>query len=128
MSVNLSACQIRSPDIVPLVASLLDRSRVDPGDICLEVTESVVMEDTGASVDVLRALKDIGVKIAVDDFGTGYSSLSYLRNFPIDVLKVDRSFVTDLGQNAETTAIVTAVIHLAPGARLGNDRRGGRDR
>jgi diguanylate cyclase (GGDEF)-like protein/PAS domain S-box-containing protein len=118
MSVNLSACQLRSPHIVSDVASVLDRAGVTPGNICLEVTESVVMADAMAGVALLRSLKALGVKLAIDDFGTGYSSLSYLRQFPVDVLKIDRSFVAEVGRDAETTAIITAVIHLAQALNL----------
>jgi diguanylate cyclase (GGDEF)-like protein/PAS domain S-box-containing protein len=118
MAVNLSARQLRSPELVSEVAAILDRTRVNRGDICLEVTESVLMDDAQAAESVLGALKALGVRLAIDDFGTGYSSLSYLRKFPVDVLKVDRSFVSNLGSEAEATAIVTSVVHLAQALHL----------
>lgn len=113
MSVNMSARQLRAPEVRELVAHTLSRTGVDPASLCLEVTESAVMDDPSVFIGVLWSLKDLGVHLAIDDFGTGYSSLSYLRRFPFDELKVDRSFVVDLGRDAESTAIVTAVVHLA---------------
>jgi EAL domain-containing protein (putative c-di-GMP-specific phosphodiesterase class I) len=79
----------------------------------LEITESMIMEDAEYNVDVLGRLKDLGVQVAVDDFGTGYSNLAYLKRFPMDMLKVDKSFVNGLGEKPEDTAIVEAVISLA---------------
>jgi CheY-like chemotaxis protein len=81
--------------------------------LCLEITESVLMEDVTASRNVLQSLKELGVRLGIDDFGTGYSSLLYLRRFPVDFLKVDRSFVSGLGQNSEDGAIVAGVLGLA---------------
>jgi EAL domain-containing protein (putative c-di-GMP-specific phosphodiesterase class I) len=81
--------------------------------LILEITESVVMEDAQANIATLRTLKSLGVQLAIDDFGTGYSSLSYLKRFPVDLLKIDRSFVARLGENNEDTAIVQAVVSLA---------------
>ena len=118
MAVNVSARQLRSPHLVRQVASILQASGVAPADLCLEVTESVLLDDTDASIDVLTGLKQLGVQIAIDDFGTRYSSLSYLRRLPVDVIKIDRSFVNELGTTAESTAIVTAVIHLARALNL----------
>ncbi len=111
--VNLSARQLVVPNIAVLVRGVLEGTGLDPALLCLEITESVVMDDASAVIDTLRQLKDIGVSIAIDDFGTGYSSLSYLRRFPVDVLKVDRSFVDGLGPDPEDSAIVAAVIGLA---------------
>lgn len=78
--------------------------------ICLEITESVLMEDS--SVEAMQALRDLGVRLSIDDFGTGYSSLGYLKRFPVDSVKVDRSFVDGLGTDSEDSAIVTAVVSL----------------
>ncbi|MBW3616072.1 MAG: EAL domain-containing protein, partial [Actinobacteria bacterium] len=113
VSVNLSARQLAHRGLVKEVGETLAMSGVDPSLICLEITESVLMDDAEASVRDLRALKALGVRLAVDDFGTGYSSLSYLKRFPVDFLKVDRSFVEGLGRDPEDTAIVSAIVKLA---------------
>ena len=113
VSVNLSAHQVRSRNLRDLVAQALARSRLQPRLLCLEITETALVEDAEASRIALETLKDLGVTLAVDDFGTGYSSLIYLRRFPVRVLKIDRSFVVGLGTNAEDTAIVAGVVGLA---------------
>jgi EAL domain-containing protein (putative c-di-GMP-specific phosphodiesterase class I) len=110
--VNVSARQLAADDLVDVVAAALERSGVDPEHLCLEVTESVLVEDPDASARKLAALKAVGVKIAVDDFGTGYSSLEYLRRFPVDCVKIDRSFVRGIPHSSEDVAIVNAVIDL----------------
>ena len=112
-SVNLSAHQLSSPGLVEVVGRALADSGLEPTSLCLEITESVLMEDAEASRLALDDLKALGLSIAVDDFGTGYSSLLYLRRFPVDELKVDRSFVAGLGSSAEDTAIVAGVVGLA---------------
>jgi EAL domain-containing protein (putative c-di-GMP-specific phosphodiesterase class I) len=96
-----------------VVARALVESALDPNLLCLEITETVLMEDAGSSRTALDSLKALGVQLAVDDFGTGYSSLLYLRRFPVDILKVDRSFVSGLGQSPADTAIVAGVVGLA---------------
>jgi EAL domain-containing protein (putative c-di-GMP-specific phosphodiesterase class I) len=116
VSVNLSARQVQHPAIVDMVARALRMSGVDPGCLVLEITESVLMDDPDAGAETLRRLKNLGVQIALDDFGTGYSSLAYVRRFPIDILKIDREFITELGTNH---AIVEAV--LAMGRNLSID-------
>jgi diguanylate cyclase (GGDEF)-like protein/PAS domain S-box-containing protein len=113
VSVNLSGVQITQPDIVSRIAAVLDTTGVDAHRIALEITESVLMRDAEDTLSVLRALKDLGVKLHVDDFGTGYSSLSYLKRFPVDALKVDRSFVDGLGDDPDDIAIVGAIVGLA---------------
>ena len=119
MSVNLSGRQLQNPAVVDDVRSALARSGLDPAFLTLEITESILMSDTVESLDRLRALKDLGVRISVDDFGTGYSSLSYLRRFPVDVLKVDKSFVNDLrGYSDDTYAFVRAIVQLGQTLRL----------
>jgi diguanylate cyclase (GGDEF)-like protein len=110
--VNVSARQLAADDLIDIVAAALERSGVEPERLCLEVTESVLVEDPDASARKLAALKALGVKIAVDDFGTGYSSLEYLRRFPVDCVKVDRSFVRGIPHSSEDVAIVNAVIDL----------------
>ncbi len=93
MAVNLSGRQIVQSDLVTIVASVLNDSSLDPSTLVLEITESVVMKDAQAAIVVLESLKALGVRLSIDDFGTGYSSLSYLQKFPVDILKIDRSFV-----------------------------------
>ncbi len=118
MSVNVSAVQFGQPRLLGVVRQALAESGLDPQALTLEITESVVMHDAEAAIGMLRALKHMGVKISIDDFGTGYSSLSYLKRFPIDILKIDKSFVRTLGVNEEDTAIVHAIMALAKSLRL----------
>ena len=113
VSVNLSSCQFADDDLVASVAAALEETGLDPDALWLEITESVVMDGVESTIETLRALKALGVHLAIDDFGTGYSSLSYLKRFPIDVLKIDRSFVDGFGTDPEDEAIVTAVVRLA---------------
>jgi len=109
MAVNVSAVQFWQPGLVQTVAEALADTGIDPQCLELEITESVLMRDADATITTLHELKDMQVKISVDDFGTGYSSLSYLKRFPIDILKMDKSFSRDVMRNAETAAIVQAV-------------------
>ena len=104
MAVNLSALQLQSPTIVADVREALEASRLAPGSLTLEVTESAMMLDIEMSVLRLQELRDLGVRIAIDDFGAGYSSLAYIRRFPIDVLKVDKSFIDRIDEGAEARA------------------------
>jgi diguanylate cyclase (GGDEF)-like protein/PAS domain S-box-containing protein len=113
MAVNLSARQLTDPDMVPIVVDILARHRLDPALLTLEITETAVMSDPDAALKSLTALKALGVALAVDDFGTGYSSLTYLKRFPVDELKIDRSFVAGLGIDNGDTAIVASCIELA---------------
>ena len=113
LSVNLSGRQLSSPSLVDDVAAVLDETGIDPSRIELEITESVLMDDVDASQETLTALRRLGVRLGIDDFGTGYSSMSYLRRFPVDVLKVDRSFVDGLGADPSDSAIVAAIVTLA---------------
>jgi diguanylate cyclase (GGDEF)-like protein len=118
VAINISARQFLQDDFVQLVASMLQHTGAEPGDICLEITESILMDDVEVTVATLRRLKALGVQLAVDDFGTGYSSLSYLRRFPVDILKVDQSFVSGLGHDPEDSAIVQAVVHMGRALQL----------
>ena len=118
LSVNLSPRQFRQPDLEGAVADILHRSGLDPCHLKLEITEGAIMENTDCSITTLGKLKALGVKLAVDDFGTGYSSLSYLNRLPLDVLKIDQSFVKGIGQNQEDTAIVQAIMSLARSLQL----------
>ncbi len=115
VSVNLSARQFAESGLISNVAAILDHAGLDPACLELEITESVVMDQSEASVERLQGLRALGVKLALDDFGTGYSSLSYLRRLPLDTIKVDRSFVSGLGTDPADVPIVQAVISLAHG-------------
>jgi diguanylate cyclase (GGDEF)-like protein/PAS domain S-box-containing protein len=118
ISVNLSARQFQDPGLVDDVASALRQADLDPGCLVLEITESLLMLDTDATIAKLAALKALGVRLAIDDFGTGYSSLSYLRRFPVDILKVDKSFIDAVATNAEDSALAQAIIELGHTLRL----------
>ena len=113
LCVNASVSQIEHPGFYDEVASALARSGFDGHNLTLEITESLFMNDLQATVDKLSRLKQLGLKLAVDDFGTGYSSLSYLRSLPIDILKIDKSFVAGVTQGVEQSAVAQAVVKLA---------------
>ncbi|MHB8577167.1 MAG: EAL domain-containing protein [Dehalococcoidia bacterium] len=113
VNVNLSAREFQCPTLVEDVAAILRETGLPPSSLCLEVTETAVMQDIGAAVRTLRALKALGLRVALDDFGTGYSSLSYLQQFPHDTLKLDRSFVQRLPGDADTRVIVQSITALA---------------
>ena len=115
VSVNISALEFRDKDFLGNVIEVLDQNRLDPHFLELELTESVLMQHAKSTAAMLNSLKEIGVQIAIDDFGTGYSSLSYLRQFPIDVLKIDRSFVHEITDHPDRTPIVSAVISMGKG-------------
>lgn len=109
VAVNLSALQFRSGRLVGIVEDLLTNSGLPPHRLELEITEGVMLLDTSAALQQLRQLKRLGVRISLDDFGTGYSSLSYIRNFPFDKIKIDQSFVRELGTSLDSLAIICAV-------------------
>jgi EAL domain-containing protein (putative c-di-GMP-specific phosphodiesterase class I) len=115
MSVNISARQFAQADLSGLLAQILDHTRIEPSLLELEITESVVMDQSEASVDRLRGLRALGVRLVLDDFGTGYSSLAYLRRLPLDTIKVDRAFVSGLGDAPLDMPIVRTVVALAHG-------------
>jgi diguanylate cyclase (GGDEF)-like protein/PAS domain S-box-containing protein len=112
VAVNLSTRQLADRSLVTDVADILARTRLDPSRLTLEITETLIMERLEASIELLHQLKALGVRLSLDDFGTGYSSLSYLERLPLDVLKLDRSFVSGLGAGADEPAIVAAVIEM----------------
>lgn len=118
VSVNLSAYQFRKGDIVEDIAKILWDTQIAPYSLDLELTESVLMENTEKCVLMLQVLKSMGITISVDDFGTGYSSLSYLRRFPIDALKIDKSFVRNISSDPEDLSIVKAIIAMAKGLKI----------
>jgi diguanylate cyclase (GGDEF)-like protein/PAS domain S-box-containing protein len=113
VAVNLSVRQMLAPDIAALVEDVLKRTGVRPAGLCLELTESVFMEDVEYFGRTLASLKNMGVRLALDDFGTGYSALSYLKRFPFDAVKVDRAFVDGLGTDPHDSALVAAIVAMA---------------
>jgi diguanylate cyclase (GGDEF)-like protein len=113
LRINISPMQLVANDIVDTVAKTLDEFAIDPGAVCLEITERVVVQEIDTTRRTLDRLKKIGVEIAIDDFGTGYSALTYLKTLPVDILKIDRSFVRDLGTDTRDLAIVQAIVALA---------------
>ncbi|EXF92473.1 diguanylate cyclase [Pseudomonas fluorescens HK44] len=118
MSVNVSAIDFRQRDFVDGIVQILELTSFDPTLLELEITESVLMQNVEATVQTLHAIKSLGVRLAIDDFGTGYSSLSYLRRFPIDVLKIDQSFVRGLSTDNNDAALVSAIISLGKSLNL----------
>ncbi|MBS0368846.1 MAG: GGDEF domain-containing response regulator [Proteobacteria bacterium] len=118
VSVNVSAVQFAQPRLIESVRLALEDAGLPPAGLQLEITESSLMQDAETAVAMLRAFKNMGVRVAIDDFGTGYSSLAYLKRFPVDVIKVDQSFVRDLCDDEENAAIVRAIIVLARSMRL----------
>lgn len=118
MSVNLSARQFEQPNLVTVVSQILEESKLDPSLLELEVTESFLMADIQGSVETLKQLRTLGISLALDDFGTGYSSLSYLKRLPINMIKIDRSFVQDVMSNPESMAVTNAIIALSKSLQL----------
>jgi EAL domain-containing protein (putative c-di-GMP-specific phosphodiesterase class I) len=118
MAVNISGVQFRQRDLVDTVAQALRTSGLAAECLEIEITESVVMQNPSETIVTLEKLSEMGVLISVDDFGTGYSSLSYLKRFPIDKLKIDRSFIRDVSSDMDDAAIVRATIGLAHNLRL----------
>ena len=113
VAVNVSPLQLMESDFTSIVASVLEEVGVEPSRIELEVTESVMLDDAREALRRLHALRELGVRVALDDFGTGYSSLAYLRSFPFDTLKIDRSFVQSLGEQANSHAIIDTIVQMA---------------
>jgi EAL domain-containing protein (putative c-di-GMP-specific phosphodiesterase class I) len=113
VSVNLSPRQLAQPDLTDRIARAVTAAGVSPGSLCLEVTEGAVMDKPEEALETLKRLRRLGVQVAIDDFGTGYSSLSYLKRFPVDWLKVDRSFVEGVDRDASDVAIVRAIVGMA---------------
>jgi diguanylate cyclase (GGDEF)-like protein/PAS domain S-box-containing protein len=118
IAVNLSARQFAEPNLVREIARVLDETGLSAACLEVEITESLVMGDVESAIRTMRELKQMGVLLSIDDFGTGYSSLSYLRRFPVDVLKIDRSFVRDIPFDEDDAALVAAIIELARGLRM----------
>ena len=113
VSVNLSPLQFKNSSLVPVVEGALKESGLDPARLEVEITESVLLDDSLGNIRTLQNLKALGVQIALDDFGTGYSSLSYLRSFPFDKIKIDKSFINDMGDSREALAIIRAITGMS---------------
>ena len=118
ISVNVSAIDFRQRDFVDVIEQILKQTGMDPTLLELEITEGVLMQNIDATVTALNRIKALGVRLAIDDFGTGYSSLSYLRRFPIDVLKIDQSFIRGLSRDSSDAALVNAIISLGKSLKL----------
>jgi EAL domain-containing protein (putative c-di-GMP-specific phosphodiesterase class I) len=112
MSVNVSMRQLEMHEFVDHVREALDSSGLDPTALVVEITESTLMRDADATVRRLREIKSLGVHVAIDDFGTGYSSLAYLRQFPVDALKIDRSFISAMADSPESSALIHTLVEL----------------
>jgi EAL domain-containing protein (putative c-di-GMP-specific phosphodiesterase class I) len=113
MSVNISFKQFAQPDLIIQIRQALQQSGLDPALLKLEITESLAMSDAERSETILWLLKGLGIGLSIDDFGTGYSSLSYLRRFPVNTLKIDRSFISGIGNDTESAEIVRTIVTLS---------------
>jgi EAL domain-containing protein (putative c-di-GMP-specific phosphodiesterase class I) len=112
IAVNLSARQLQHPGIVDEMAAALDAADLDPHSLVLEITETAVIDELDAAIRILTELRQLGVRLALDDFGTGNSSLSYLQRFPVDILKIDRAFVSGVAGSTEDSALAQAIVTL----------------
>jgi len=119
IAVNVSVRQLQQPDFVECVKRVLDETGLHPSYLQLEITESVIMQNTEMMLDTIKRLKDLGVKISIDDFGTGFSSLSYLKEFSADIIKIDRSFIKQISDSTNNDVITTTIINMAHSLKLG---------
>jgi diguanylate cyclase (GGDEF)-like protein len=124
IAVNVSPVQFRSKTLALKVAAALAESGLAPGRLELEITETVLIRDDAEALTILQQLRELGVRIALDDFGTGYSSLSYLHRFPFDKIKIDRSFISDIGEPEDSSPIVQAVVHMAAARHMATTAEG----
>ncbi|MCK4834325.1 MAG: EAL domain-containing protein, partial [Gammaproteobacteria bacterium] len=113
IAINLSSRQFRGKDIVKTIAGYLDKYDLPGESLELEITERLLMKDVPHVVNILNQFKEMNIRLSIDDFGTGYSSLSYLKRFPFDVLKIDKAFISDIGENPDDTALCDAIIAMA---------------
>jgi len=118
MAVNISGKQLKHPDFLEMLTTIVQETGVDPMNLELEFTESVIMENVEKIVEIFRKIKDMGIRLSIDDFGTGYSSLNYLKHFPVDRIKIDRSFVIDVTHNESDAAIIEAIVTMAQSLSL----------
>jgi EAL domain-containing protein (putative c-di-GMP-specific phosphodiesterase class I) len=115
IAVNVTAVEFQDPDLVPKITALLLKYAVPPSFLELEITENIVMTDIATAMDTIVILQTMGIKVSIDDFGTGYSSLAYLRKLPIDKIKIDRSFITEVASNDSDLTIVKSMVKLSHG-------------
>jgi EAL domain-containing protein (putative c-di-GMP-specific phosphodiesterase class I) len=118
VAVNISGKQMKHPKFLEMLTSIIQETGVDPHNLELEFTESVIMENVENTVEIFRKLKEIGIQLSIDDFGTGYSSLNYLKHFPVDRINIDRSFVADVTRNESDAAIIEAIVSMAQSLSL----------
>jgi EAL domain-containing protein (putative c-di-GMP-specific phosphodiesterase class I) len=118
MCVNISAAEFRQRDLARRIGLVLETSGLPPRQLKLELTESVLIEDIPATMDILAELKALGIGLAIDDFGTGYSSLSYLQRLPVDTLKVDQSFIARLGVDATSGPVLRAIVQMGNALKM----------
>jgi EAL domain-containing protein (putative c-di-GMP-specific phosphodiesterase class I) len=118
VSVNISGKHLADEDLIRDVAKALKLSNLAPASLKLEITESTAMENPEQSIQILNRLKSLGVQLSIDDFGTGYSSLSYLHRLPFDSLKIDRSFVLEVGENGENSEVLQTIVSLAKNLKM----------
>jgi diguanylate cyclase (GGDEF)-like protein len=118
MAVNISGKQMKHPKFLEMLTTIIQETGVDPHNLELEFTESVIMDNVENTVEIFRKLKEMGIQLSIDDFGTGYSSLNYLKHFPVDRIKIDRSFVSDVFNNQSDAAIIEAIVSMAQSLSL----------
>jgi diguanylate cyclase (GGDEF)-like protein/PAS domain S-box-containing protein len=118
MAVNISGKQLKHPKFLEMITTIIQETGVNPLNLELEFTESVIMENVENTVEIFRRLKEMGIQLSIDDFGTGYSSLNYLKHFPVDRIKIDKSFVTDVYHNQSDAAIIEAIVSMAQSLSL----------
>ena len=118
IAVNISGKQMKHPRFLEMLAAIISETGVEPRNIELEFTESVMMDNADNTIEIFRKLKDLGIQLSIDDFGTGYSSLNYLKHFPVDRIKIDRSFVADVNNNDNDVAIIEAIVSMAQSLSL----------
>jgi EAL domain-containing protein (putative c-di-GMP-specific phosphodiesterase class I) len=116
--VNISGKQMKHPRFLEMLTGIITETGVDPRNLELEFTESVIMENAENTIETFRKLKEMGIQLSIDDFGTGYSSLNYLKHFPVDRIKIDRSFVADVSCNENDAAIIEAIVSMAQSLSL----------
>jgi EAL domain-containing protein (putative c-di-GMP-specific phosphodiesterase class I) len=118
MAVNVSGRQLKHPGFLEMLTTIIRETGVDPTNLELEFTESVIMENAEKTVEIFRKVRELGIRLSIDDFGTGYSSLNYLKHFPVDRIKIDRSFVVDINRNESDAAIIEAIVSMAQSLNL----------
>lgn len=118
MAVNISGKQLKHPYFLEMLTTIIQETGIDPTNLELEFTESIIMENVENTVEIFRRLKEMGIQLSIDDFGTGYSSLNYLKHFPIDRIKIDKSFVDDVNHNESDAAIIQAIVSMAQSLSL----------